>query len=149
MDLFAKKGYDATSIEEITAVVGVAKGTLYYHFSSKEEIFNFLTEEGVKLLKNSIEIKTRNLEDAKDKIKAIILIQIKILIKYPSFITILLSEVWGTEKRNRVLRDYVFEYLKVIEEIAQEGIKKGQLKKCDPEILASRNIWTYLFKLDI
>ena len=57
MKLFAEKGYDATSIEEITATVGVAKGTLYYHFSSKEEIFNFLVEEGVKLLKNSIEIK--------------------------------------------------------------------------------------------
>ena len=44
MKLFAEKGYDATSIEEITATVGVAKGTLYYHFSSKEEIFNFLRE---------------------------------------------------------------------------------------------------------
>ena len=42
MQLFADKGYEATSIEEITATVGVAKGTLYYHFSSKEEIFNFL-----------------------------------------------------------------------------------------------------------
>ena len=41
MKLFAEKGYDATSIEDITATVGVAKGTLYYHFSSKEEIFNF------------------------------------------------------------------------------------------------------------
>ena len=36
MKLFAEKGYDATSIEEITATVGVAKGTLYYHFASKE-----------------------------------------------------------------------------------------------------------------
>ena len=44
MNLFAKKGYEATSIEEITSVVGVAKGTLYYHFSSKDEIFNFLVE---------------------------------------------------------------------------------------------------------
>ena len=57
MKLFAEKGYEATSIEEITATVGVAKGTLYYHFSSKEEIFNFLIEEGIKLLQNSIEIK--------------------------------------------------------------------------------------------
>ena len=56
MKLFAEKGYDATSIEEITATVGVAKGTLYYHFSSKEEIFNFLVEEGIKLLQNSIDI---------------------------------------------------------------------------------------------
>ena len=62
MKLFAEKGYDATSIEEITATVGVAKGTLYYHFSSKEEIFNFLVEEGMKLLKNSIERKHLYLE---------------------------------------------------------------------------------------
>ena len=41
MELFAKKGYEATSIEEITSVVGVAKGTLSYHFSTKEEIFYF------------------------------------------------------------------------------------------------------------
>ena len=54
MELFAKKGYDATSIEEITSVVGIAKGTLYYHFSSKEEILDFLIVEGIKLLQHSI-----------------------------------------------------------------------------------------------
>ena len=80
--LFAEKGYDATSIEEITATVGVAKGTLYYHFSSKEEIFNFLVEEGVKLLKNSIAIKTDKLTNCLDKIRASILIELKVLVKY-------------------------------------------------------------------
>ena len=79
MKLFAEKGYDATSIEEITATVGVAKGTLYYHFSSKEEIFNFLVEEGIKLLQNSVDIKTAKFSNYIDKIKAIILIQIKTL----------------------------------------------------------------------
>ena len=62
MKLFAEKGYDATSIEEITATVGVAKGTLYYHFSSKEEIFNFLVEEGIKFLKEEKPIITISLE---------------------------------------------------------------------------------------
>ena len=40
MKLFAEKGYEATSIEEITATVGVAKGTLYNLFPSKEEFLN-------------------------------------------------------------------------------------------------------------
>ena len=56
MRLFAEKGYDATSIEDITETVGVAKGTLYYHFTSKEEISDFLIEEGIKLLQNSVDI---------------------------------------------------------------------------------------------
>ena len=100
MKLFAEKGYDATSIEEITATVGVAKGTLYYHFSSKEEIFNFLIEEGIKLLQNSIDIKTAKLDNYIDKLKAVILIEIKIVVKYEDFIKILLSQLYGTEARN-------------------------------------------------
>ena len=137
MKLFAEKGYDATSIEEITATVGVAKGTLYYHFSSKEEIFNFLIEEGVKLLKNSIDIKTQNIDNTIDKIRAIVLIQIKVLVKYESFMTIILSQIWGTDSRSQMCRGYVFEYIQMIEEIVKEGIEKGEIIEGDPNVIAS------------
>ena len=137
MKLFAEKGYDATSIEEITATVGVAKGTLYYHFSSKEEIFNFLIEEGVKLLKNSIAIKTAKLDNSLDKIRAIILIQIKILVKYESFMTIILSQIWGTDPRSQMCKGYVFDYIQMIEEIVEEGIKKGEIVEGDSNVIAS------------
>ena len=145
MELFAKKGYEATSIEEITSVVGVAKGTLYYHFSSKEEIFNFLVEEGMKLLKNSIEIKISKLDNSLDKLKAIILIQIKIIAKYENFISMLLSQIWGQEPRNIKCRGYVFEYISVIETIVKEGIAKEELISGDPSVIASRNFWIYMF----
>ena len=74
MKLFAEKGYDATSVEEITATVGVAKGTLYYHFSSKEEIYNFLLEEGTKLLINNIDLKISKLNNSIDKLRAVVLL---------------------------------------------------------------------------
>ena len=149
MELFAKKGYEATSIEEITSVVGVAKGTLYYHFSTKEEIFYFLVEEGMKLLKNSIDIKTSNLEKSIDKLKAIILIQIKVIKKYENFISILLSQIWGQETRNKKCREYVFEYISMIEEIIKDGIEKQELTECDSSIVASRNFWFYMFNYGI
>ncbi len=137
MELFAKKGYEATSIEEITSIVGVAKGTLYYHFSSKEEIFNFLVAEGMKLLKNSIEIKISKTNSYIEKLKAIILIQIKIIIKYENFITMLLSQIWGQEPRNIKCRSYVFEYINMIEEIIKEGVEKGEIIDCDLSVMAS------------
>ena len=127
MKLFAEKGYDATSIEEITANVGVAKGTLYYHFSSKEEIFQFLIEEGVKLLKNSVEIKTEKLESSIDKIKAVVLIEIKVLVKYEDFMTIVLSEIWGNGPRSILCKKYVFEYIQMIEKNVENGINKKEI----------------------
>jgi len=38
-DLFARKGYFATSMEDIRTEMNVSKGTLYYHFSKKEDLF--------------------------------------------------------------------------------------------------------------
>lgn len=137
MKLFAEKGYDATSIEEITATVGVAKGTLYYHFTSKEEIFNFLIEEGMKLLHNSIDIKTSKLSNNIDKLKAIVLIQIKIVVKYENLITILLNQFLGKEERNKKCQQHIFQYIKKIEDIVVEGIEKGEIKQGNPQVIAS------------
>lgn len=38
--LVAKEGYDRASIGKISDAVGVAKPSIYYHFKSKEDIFN-------------------------------------------------------------------------------------------------------------
>ena len=137
MKLFAEKGYDATSIEEITATVGVAKGTLYYHFASKDDIFNFLLYEGVKLLQNSVDIKTSKYHNYIDKIKAIVLIQVKIVDKYEDIITILLSQFYGNEQRNQKCKEYIYEYIKKIEQIVKEGIDAKQIKAGDEKIYAS------------
>ena len=36
--LFTTKGFQPTTMEDILRIVGIAKGTLYYHFPSKEQI---------------------------------------------------------------------------------------------------------------
>ena len=36
--LFRAKGYSATSIDDIVKLCGITKGSLYYHFRSKEEL---------------------------------------------------------------------------------------------------------------
>lgn len=48
--LFTTRGFQSTSVEDILTEVGIAKGTLYYHFSSKEEILRALiarTADGI------------------------------------------------------------------------------------------------------
>lgn len=38
VELFADQGYDATSVAQVIARAGVAKGGFYHHFASKEEL---------------------------------------------------------------------------------------------------------------
>ncbi len=135
--IFSEKGYDNSSVEEITAIAGVAKGSLYYHFSKKEDIFDMLLEEGLKLLKNNIEIKTRDCTTALEKIKAVILIQIKISVKYEDFLNVVLSQIWGEEEKNKKCKKAVFEYIKIIEKIIKEGIENNEFYDGNVEAIAS------------
>ena len=43
--LVAKEGYDKASIGKISDAVGIAKPSVYYHFKSKEDIFNAVLDE--------------------------------------------------------------------------------------------------------
>lgn len=42
LDLFSKRGYEDTSIQDIIDAVGVTKGSFYYYFKSKEDVVDEL-----------------------------------------------------------------------------------------------------------
>lgn len=44
-ELFATRGYAATSIEDVVRHARVTRGALYHHFSSKQELFEAVFEE--------------------------------------------------------------------------------------------------------
>ncbi|WP_058300756.1 TetR/AcrR family transcriptional regulator [Gorillibacterium timonense] len=45
--LFMQKGYDNVPISELLAVIGIAKGTFYHHFPSKDALLNAILERTV------------------------------------------------------------------------------------------------------
>lgn len=51
-ELFVKKGYEQTSVNDILKIVDIAKGTFYYYFASKEEVLEAIildiVEEGAR-----------------------------------------------------------------------------------------------------
>ena len=48
LSLFLEKGYDNTSISDILSNLNIARGTLYYHFESKEAIMDAIIERTAK-----------------------------------------------------------------------------------------------------
>lgn len=47
LDLFVERGFAATKLDDVAVRAGVSKGTLYLYFSSKEELFKAVIQQGI------------------------------------------------------------------------------------------------------
>lgn len=78
--LFGRFGFYKTSMDEIAKKARKAKGSLYYHFSSKEELFKEVVDKEIQHLKNELSkiINDKSL-NSKEKIKQYLLKRMEIL----------------------------------------------------------------------
>ncbi len=63
--LFAEKGFDNASTNDIIKEIGIARGTLYHHFQSKEEILDAIVD---RMTGRGIERAARIVDDRKKSI---------------------------------------------------------------------------------
>lgn len=71
--LFSQKGFDATSTSDILEKVGIARGTLYYHFKSKEDIMDALIERSTGILLRAAQNAAKQKVSVVDRIVSVIL----------------------------------------------------------------------------
>src|SRR5260370_2297836 len=55
-ELFARNGFEGTSIREIGAASGVLSGSLYYHFPSKEDLLFTVHQESLTAMRREVEV---------------------------------------------------------------------------------------------
>lgn len=134
--IFSESGYRGATMDDIAANAGLAKGTLYYHFTSKEEIFNFIVEEGLKILQNQvIEVQEMKMGPIEKLIK-ICKIQLTFLYGYTDFFKVVMSQLWGNESRQDELRQKIRIYIREIEINIRNAMESGQIEKGDIELIA-------------
>lgn len=46
-ELFAARGFDATTVEDVAEAAGFSKGAVYYNFSSKDDLFAALVQQHI------------------------------------------------------------------------------------------------------
>ncbi len=71
-EVLAEKGYRDTSVDEIAARVGIAKGTVYLHFTSKEELVVALFERDMQKFLQIVAKQVDTAVSAREKLEAIL-----------------------------------------------------------------------------
>ncbi len=137
VQVFAERGFDQAKMDEIAQVAGVAKGTIYYHFKSKEDLFSALMNEGIENLidyaKRNITLYSRPIE----QLNALIHAHIQFFIENKKLAKLLLAEAFGTKERQRQFRRQIHEYILLIKRILDEGVRAGEFSMIHPHEMAS------------
>ncbi|MGW3242509.1 TetR/AcrR family transcriptional regulator [Streptomyces sp. NPDC001070] len=130
--LIAEQGFSATTVDEIAERAGVAKGTVYYNFASKNELFEELLRHGVGLLTASLReagagVTARGGSNV-DAIDAMIRAGLAFIAEYPSFTQLYVAELWRT---NRAWQDTLMvlrrEAVAVVEQTLRDAVAAEEL----------------------
>ncbi len=70
--MLAHKGYERTTISDITSEAGLGFGTFYRYFPSKEEIYQELVAEGLGVLTDAIDARCQRTEGSRERLRGIV-----------------------------------------------------------------------------
>lgn len=126
-DLFYKKGYANTTVDEIIAECGVSKGGFYHHFHAKDDLLKTLAY----LLDREYERIAEEVAPELDSFEKLMFFTEKafryIEVKIPINILSLVYSTQVVKKGEKFLLDEQRTYYKLLNSIIAEGQEKGEL----------------------
>ncbi|MET8907348.1 TetR/AcrR family transcriptional regulator [Micromonospora sp. NPDC004551] len=127
VELIAEQGFSATTVDDIAARAGVAKGTVYYNFESKTVLFEELLRHGIGLLTAEFRAAVTGLPP-REALAALVRAELDYIRRYRAFAQLLLSEMWRTNREwQQTLRLLRGEAIEVIAETVRAGVASGDL----------------------
>lgn len=91
-EVFASKGYASTDVQEIADRLGIAKGTVYHYFPSKELLFFAAVDRGMAGLSKEINASIVEEEDTIKQIARAIRAFLKYFDEHPNVVELIVQE---------------------------------------------------------
>ncbi len=138
--LMGTKGVDALTMDEIAQAAGVAKGTIYLYFQSKDELIQALLSQTGEAIALDLEAILAKSDSHQEKLKQVVTLLFHYVEKERTLFPVYLREL----VRSKSSREAVPSTLRKLEErimglltrLFSEGIGDGQFIDVNPHLLA-------------
>ena len=124
-DLFIERGYHDTSMSTIAQKADLGKGTLYWHFDSKDDLFQkMVTREGRVVLEELKKLSESDLP-VEEVLKKFIRIRIKRIAKHRQSSYLLMdNENFVNKEFKKTMLKIYFKIIDQLEKIIKQGIEE-------------------------
>jgi len=144
---FTRKGYNNTTMDDIVAESGLSKGSLYWHFESKQGLFEAALLSVFEGFGQDVLSMLAHCETASDKLRFMGQGAADFSESVVGYFSLFL-EFWVSsehrEKSGQIWYDLLEEYNGLMVTIIEEGIQNGEFEPVDAESL----VWALLAAYD-
>ncbi|GAA4009418.1 TetR/AcrR family transcriptional regulator [Allokutzneria multivorans] len=125
--LFNERGYDGTSMEELSRKLGITKSAIYHHVPSKQELLRLAVDRALDGL-FAVTLEARSQEGrAIDRLEHVVRRSVAVLVERLPFVTLLLR-VRGNTKVERAALARRREFDQLVTDLVQQAADDGDLR---------------------
>lgn len=135
--LFSEKSFHDVKMDEIAEKLGIAKGTIYLYFKSKEKLYLEILEESYEDIEALLESEIAVDEPSSEKLKKVLGIIFSFYRRNLDVLKILSRDETHLIKEHfEFTEHWRLRRLKLYEKILEKGIKEGSFKVQNPKLTA-------------
>ncbi|CCU80177.1 Transcriptional regulator, TetR family [Halanaerobium saccharolyticum subsp. saccharolyticum DSM 6643] len=133
VELFSKSNYHAVSMTEIANGADISKGTLYWYFDSKEELFREIAVNGMDYFYNQFKRIAQTDKNSEEKINNLIQFVLNTLVKHLNMLDVFRNnvELISNDFKNNIEAKHQ-KNIDIVAEIIKQGIDEGLIKDEKP-----------------
>lgn len=138
--VFNQRGYDGTSMEHLSARLGISKSSIYHHVSGKEELLRLSVNRALDALFAATEAPDTTTGPAIDRLENLVKRSIHVLVNELPYVTLLLRIRGNTAVERRALSRRR-EFDRIVEDLVQAASDDGAIDPGVDPALTSRLIF--------
>jgi len=138
--VFAERGFELATMDEIAKAAGVAKGTLYLYYPSKQEIYSAALNRCVLELAGRTAAALQDASSVEDKIRAFIATKLRYFEEHRDFFRIYDQEFGRTlcrhGQKGRQTDELYLEQVKALDHLLQQAIRRKAVRPLRTDAVA-------------
>ena len=140
--VFADRGFFQSRVSDVAEAAGVAGGTIYLFFKSKDEILISLFEDRMDAIIKHVQEALEQADTATERLKLFVEKHLMMVESHPELAEVLIVELRQSAKFMREYTPVKFvEYLDIIEQIVRDGLASNEFRAVVQPRLAKRMIF--------
>ncbi|MFO8164962.1 MAG: TetR/AcrR family transcriptional regulator [Thermodesulfobacteriota bacterium] len=135
--LYAQKGFNATSIDEISEMAGVSLPVTHRYIKNKSEIMGMILEDVLKMFQDNLMMMIKGIDNPEEKLAIAVNIYFKVIDQQREKALLIYQKSNSLDKKNKShIMQLEVDISNIFAKIIKEGIEYGIFKRVDVDLMA-------------